>query len=469
MKRELAKILCCPDCASDPRAGGRDAGAARGRTRLARLPRLRRDRIRSCGACRASSAPTPTSAASPTSGTAGTRVQLDSANGGHESEDTFREKTGFTPEELRGKLVLDVGCGAGRFLDVVSRWGATAIGVDLSFAVDAAHRTLGARPGVSVVQADVIRLPFRPQTFDAIFSLGVLHHSRDTREAFLHLPPLLKDGGDIAVWLYYYTDRLYNIASDAWRLLLRPLPTWAVYAWSWLLVTLFSDLWLKPIMSRRPFLHLRRMLPVNTHPDRQWRVLDTFDWYSPRYQDKACSPARVVSWCRESGVRDVRVLTFPTSIRGRRDLTGVLPLVRWDVPDVRECRVLLFGAGAAGEQMLHFLEVNAPGCVVGVVDNDPNKAGHVAGAFSGAPLRRRAAARLRRGGDRVPPRSAAHLRPAGGGRAGSGARVPGCRSRAAVVRPGAAVRRRRGLAERDAACAGFAASPVWPTRWPCAG
>jgi hypothetical protein len=209
----------------------------------------------------------------------------------------------------------------------------------------------------------------------------VLHHSRDTREAFLHLPPLLKDGGDIAVWLYYYTDRLYSVASDVWRFLLRPLPRWAVYAWSWLLVTLFSDLWLKPIMSRRPWLHLRRLLPVNTHPDRQWRVLDTFDWYSPRYQDKDSSPARVVAWCREGGIRDVQVLTFPTSIRGRRNAAGTLPLVRWDVPDVRKCRVLLFGAGAAGEQMLHFLEVNAPGSVVGVVDNDPGKTGMPLGRF----------------------------------------------------------------------------------------
>ena len=380
MKRDLAKMLCCPTAAATwcswtkrrPRPRSKPARLAaapaaccypivRGVPRFVDVGRLRRQLLLRVEPLEP--------------------VQLDSANGGHESEDTFREKTGFTPDELRGKLVLDVGCGAGRFLDIVSRWGATVIGVDLSFAVEAAHRTLGARPGVSVVQADVNRLPFRPQTFDVIFSLGVLHHSRDTREAFLHLPPLLKDGGEIAVWLYYYTDQLYNLASDFWRLLLRPLPTWAVYAWSWLLVSLFSDLWLKPIMSRRPWLHLRRMLPVNTHPDRQWRVLDTFDWYSPRYQDKDCSPARVVSWCREGGVRDVRVLAFPTSIRGRRDLTGALPLVRWDVPDVRESRVLLFGAGAAGEQTLHFLEVNAPGRVVGVVDNDPNKTGMPLGRF----------------------------------------------------------------------------------------
>jgi SAM-dependent methyltransferase/uncharacterized protein YbaR (Trm112 family) len=381
MKRELLKVLCCPGCAGDLEL--HDAGSAGTEVELGAL---------TCGTC---GTDYPIVRGIPrfvdSDAYVGSfsyewnrwnTVQLDSANGGHESEDTFREKTGFTPDDLRGKLVLDVGCGAGRFLDVASRWGATVVGVDLSFAVDAAHRSLGTRPNVSVVQADVNRLPFRPQAFDIVFSLGVLHHSRDTREAFLHLPPLLKDGGEIAVWLYYYTDRLYNLASDFWRQMLRPLPTWAVYAWSWLLVTLFSDLWLRPIMSRRPFLHLRRMLPVNTHPDRQWRVLDTFDWYSPRYQDKDCSPARVVSWCREGGVRDVRVLTFPTSVRGRRDVRGELPLVRWDVPDVRGRRLLLFGAGAAGEQMLDFLEREVPGGVIGVVDNDPHKTGMALGRFS---------------------------------------------------------------------------------------
>jgi SAM-dependent methyltransferase len=305
------------------------------------------------------------------------RVQLDIANGRKESEETFAEKTSFTPEELRGKVVLDVGCGAGRFLDVASRWGARVIGVDLSFAVEASHQNVGNRENVSVIQADVFHLPFRPATFDAIFSIGVLHHTRDTREAFLQLPKLLKEGGDIAVWLYYYQDKVYNAASDFWRAVLRPFPTSVVYAWSWLIVTLFSWLWAQPIMSRRPWGHLRRILPVNTHPDRQWRILDTFDWYSPRYQDKECSPARVLGWCQESHIRGVRVLDFLTSIRGRRDAAGVLPLVNWSIPDLRVKRVLVFGAGAAGRNALQLLRRVAPRCVVGIVDNDPAKQGMV--------------------------------------------------------------------------------------------
>lgn len=374
MKRELAALLCCPDCKTDlylqdatPRAPEVEDGALVCRSCRSSFPILR-------GIPRFVSSDAYVGSFS-YEWNRWNRVQLDIANGRTESEDTFAEKTGFTAADLKGKLVLDVGCGAGRFLDVASRWGANVVGIDLSFAVEASQQNLGARPNVSVVQADVFRLPFREKTFDAIFSIGVLHHSRDTREAFLQLPPLLKDGGDIAVWLYYYTDRVYNKASDFWRAVCRPFPSWAVYAWCWLIVTLFSSLWAKPVMSRKPWGHLRRILPVNTHPDFHWRVLDTFDWYTPRYQDKDCSPGRVVGWCREAGIRDVQVLSFPTSIRGRRNVAGELPLVRWNTPDLRGARMLVFGAGAAGRNAVRALRRVAPAGIVGIVDNDPAKRG----------------------------------------------------------------------------------------------
>ena len=57
------------------------------------------------------------------------RTQLDSPDS-EELEKDFRRKTGLTPEDLRGKRVLDVGCGMGRFADVATRWGARVVGID---------------------------------------------------------------------------------------------------------------------------------------------------------------------------------------------------------------------------------------------------------------------------------------------------------------------------------------------------
>lgn len=318
------------------------------------------------------------------------RVQVDSANGSRVSEDAFAHKTGFTPAELRGKWVLDVGCGAGRFLDIASRWGARAVGIDFSFAVEAAQNNVGGRDNVDVIQADVFHLPFRTEVFDAILSLGVLHHTRDTREAFLSLPKHLKEGGSIAVWLYYYTDRLYNRATDFWRRLLRPLPNRAVYAWSSLICRVCYPLYRQAFMARYPFSILPRLLPVNLHEDWHWRVLDTFDWYSPVYQDKDCSPTRVVEWCREGGLREAELLDFPTSVRAVKDSRGERPLFK-ALPDFRNKRIVIFGAGAGGQQAMDRLAaIGVTHQVVGVVDNDPAKqgqrlGGHVVTAFADLP------------------------------------------------------------------------------------
>src|SRR6267142_6939799 len=59
-------------------------------------------------------------------------TQLDTFRKDGSSEDIFRKKTGFKSEDLNGKLVLDAGIGAGRFTDVMARWGANVIGIDLS-------------------------------------------------------------------------------------------------------------------------------------------------------------------------------------------------------------------------------------------------------------------------------------------------------------------------------------------------
>lgn len=304
------------------------------------------------------------------------RVQLDPANGTSESEDTFTEKTGLTAADVKGKLVLDVGCGAGRFSEVVSRWGGRIVGIDYSFAVEASQRNLRERGTVDILQADVFNLPLKENQFEVIFSIGVLHHTRDTREAFLQLPKLLKDGGTIAVWLYYYTDQLYNAASDFWRSIFTKVPSRVAYAWCWLLVALFSPLFRAKWFHRAPFWHLKRVLPVNTHDSFQWRVLDTFDWWTPVYQDKDCSPSRVIGWYREANLRGIQVIDYPTSIVGVRDDSATMPLLIGDIPNLNEARLVIFGSGAGGHEAFRTLQARGLGDkVVAVCDNNSSKHG----------------------------------------------------------------------------------------------
>jgi SAM-dependent methyltransferase len=239
------------------------------------------------------------------------RTQLDGPVS-DESERTFRRKTGFAPDDLAGRLVLDVGCGMGRFSDVAARWGATVVGVDLSRAVESAHRNVGDRPNAHVAQADVFRLPFGPGTFDCIFSIGVLHHTPDTRSAFDRLPRLLKPGGRIAVWLYTSDNGGQYWMSDLLRRWTWRLPPRVLHALAHVAVPKYYLDRLPGIGSRT-----RRLLPVSLHPRPEWRVLDTFDWYSPRYQWKH-SDDEVRAWFEAEGLVDVRALDAPVSVQGRR-------------------------------------------------------------------------------------------------------------------------------------------------------
>ncbi|MBA2432681.1 MAG: methyltransferase domain-containing protein [Chthoniobacterales bacterium] len=73
-------------------------------------------------------------------------VQLDSRNGTRFSRERFYSITEWNPAELKDRLVLDIGCGAGRFAEVALSDGAEVIAVDLSSAVDAAYHNLGSHP-----------------------------------------------------------------------------------------------------------------------------------------------------------------------------------------------------------------------------------------------------------------------------------------------------------------------------------
>jgi ubiquinone/menaquinone biosynthesis C-methylase UbiE/uncharacterized protein YbaR (Trm112 family) len=256
------------------------------------------------------------------------KTQLDSASK-HESEDTFIEKTGFQPSDLAGKLVLDVGCGMGRFSDVASRWGATVVGFDLTSAVDAAYANIGGRDNVHLAQADVFKLPFRDQSFDFIFSIGVLHHTPDTRAAFDQLPRLLKPGGRIAIWVYSTEMRKWSWVSDVYRLVTTRLPKRVLHAMCRVAIPWYHVNRL-PVVGRLTWM----VLPMSTHPDPDWRVLDTFDWYSPRYQWKHSLP-ELRQWFENQGLVSLTPLSFPTSMQGTRPESASLGNVSADQVPVR--------------------------------------------------------------------------------------------------------------------------------------
>src|SRR3712207_993947 len=91
-----------------------------------------------------------------------------------EDRATFRNRTGLAEAGLAGALVLDAGCGMGRYLRVAAEMGARVVGIDLSWAVVAARETTADRPVVGIVRGDLLRPPLAEGVFDHIYALGVL-------------------------------------------------------------------------------------------------------------------------------------------------------------------------------------------------------------------------------------------------------------------------------------------------------
>jgi SAM-dependent methyltransferase/uncharacterized protein YbaR (Trm112 family) len=110
-----------------------------------------------------------------------------------------------TPEYFQGKKILDVGCGMGRHAYYAARYGAEVWAVEVSDAVEVAARNTE-EMGVRVIQADLNHLPFQAETFDLVYTLGVLHHLPDPEHALHYLLSFVKPGGEFRMFLYWRPD-----------------------------------------------------------------------------------------------------------------------------------------------------------------------------------------------------------------------------------------------------------------------
>jgi uncharacterized protein YbaR (Trm112 family)/ubiquinone/menaquinone biosynthesis C-methylase UbiE len=234
------------------------------------------------------------------------REQIDSLQGIQQSERRLRTETGWEPDWLRGKWILDAGCGAGRFLEVASRTaGCEAVGVDISGAVDAVKETLAGRKNAHLVQASIFKLPFRPGAF--------IQHTPDPASAIRALARMVRAGGRIALTMYE-RRRFTMLYSKYWvRPLTRRLPQPQLLTLIKVLMppafALSEVLFRLPVVGRA----FRFAIPVANYVDdpeltwRQryrWAILDTFDMLAPAF-DTPQREDEVVSILTQEGVAGV--------------------------------------------------------------------------------------------------------------------------------------------------------------------
>lgn len=248
------------------------------------------------------------------------KTQLDSHTRTTISRDRLTRCLGGSLDPLRGKGVLEVGCGAGRFTEILLEAGARVFACDLSGAVEANLENCGGHPEYFVCQADVMKLPVKPGSFDFVIALGMIQHTPSPEETIAALAKAVRPGG-ILVVDHYRTLRplmrvLYLLSP---RTILRSLllqlpPTLAFRAtgWlAWLLLPLHRMLWRRGFVVDKIRAVWRRLSPLFDYYDSfpeldetalgDWARLDTHDGLTDFYKHFR-TPEQIAAALNSSGL-----------------------------------------------------------------------------------------------------------------------------------------------------------------------
>lgn len=153
-----------------------------------------------------------------------TKTQLDSYSGLNITLERLERCLGFPLSDLKGKKVLEVGCGAGRFTELLVRSGANVHSVDLSIAVEANKDNIGEAENYRIAQASVYDLPFPEESFDVVICLGVIQHTPSSEKTIEALWKMTRLGGLMVIDHYRWRLAYYSTLKPLYRHWLRKLP-----------------------------------------------------------------------------------------------------------------------------------------------------------------------------------------------------------------------------------------------------
>ncbi len=194
-------------------------------------------------------------------------------------------------EDLSGKLVLDAGCGHGMVSIGFAMLGADVVAVDISEgAIEAAKRRaqeFGVSSKIRFIVDSLLDFKY-PFQFDIIYSWGVLHHTGDTKRAFLNLSTLLKPGGIIFLALYRKTSlsSFWNATRYIYIYLPRPLKLLVCVAGAGV-ITIYD--FIRTLMGYR-------------YEERAKKTSLVDDWFGVPVRSFH-TPEEVEGWCKELGLK----------------------------------------------------------------------------------------------------------------------------------------------------------------------
>jgi 2-polyprenyl-3-methyl-5-hydroxy-6-metoxy-1,4-benzoquinol methylase len=241
-------------------------------------------------------------------------TQLDSHTGVPITRDRTRRCLGEALwQSLNDKHLLEVGCGAGRFTEILLAQGARVTSVDISGAVEANQRNFPQNDRHRIAQADATALPFLPAQFDVVFCLGVVQHTPSPEETLTALYEQLRPGGVLVFDHYTHTVSTYTkITAPVLRQILKRVSPPRGLACTEGLVAAFLPLHRRVRGSLVGQALLSRVSPIRTYyhvyPELsedlqvEWARLDTHDALTSWYRHKRTCRQIAALFARLGGV-----------------------------------------------------------------------------------------------------------------------------------------------------------------------
>jgi SAM-dependent methyltransferase/uncharacterized protein YbaR (Trm112 family) len=219
----------------------------------------------------------------------------------------FLAEIGLDLQPGTGLTFLEVGCGIGLTTEQAHHHlKGDAVGMDLSLAVLGAANNFRSDPFLHFVQASAFHMPFATESFDVVYSRGVLHHTYSTRDAFKSIARFTKPGGRLYLWVYgpgSINDTMFRRAAYAAEATLRPLLSRAPSAVGTAVLTPIA-------LGYVGYNRLRRARDGTVQHFTFFRALHCArDRFTPRFAHRQ-SAAEVTAWFQEAGFCAIDVVDW---------------------------------------------------------------------------------------------------------------------------------------------------------------
>jgi 2-polyprenyl-3-methyl-5-hydroxy-6-metoxy-1,4-benzoquinol methylase len=226
-------------------------------------------------------------------------TQLDSYTGLSISEDRLTRLAGGSIDIFKYKNVLEAGCGAGRFTEIMLKNKANVFACDLSNAIEANFSNCNKYDNYFVCQADILNLPVKSDSFDVVVCIGVIQHTPNPEETIKKLISYLKPGGllifdhytygyPISISRRFFRKNLLKISVERRFIFVSKITNilWPLH------VKLYKNKHYKIISKLRNF--FLKISPIVDYHDSypqlnsellfQWAFLDTHDTLTDKYK-----------------------------------------------------------------------------------------------------------------------------------------------------------------------------------------